>query len=70
MTKTSSDNRASIIRWTATDLGIQMKVFIYDQFDRFVCAAEIEIGSKRLHEMAREHAVRLDQLDEVLPPWQ
>jgi hypothetical protein len=70
MTKTSTDNRGSIIRWTATDLGIQIKIFVYDQADRFVCATELEIGSARLREMTKEHLGRLDQLDEVLPPWQ
>lgn len=62
-------NTGSLIRWGATALGIQTKLFIYSPEDRFLLSTTFDLGSKTLQDMWEEHQKRLDQCDTLLPPW-
>lgn len=62
-------NTASMIRWTATDLGVQIKWFVYTHGEKFVLATDSEVSLKTLREMVAEVEKRLEDVDTMLPPW-
>lgn len=64
-----SENKASIIRWTATDLGVQLKLFVYDDAERFLLPCHLEISGRMLASMLQDHQARLEAVDTMLPPW-
>lgn len=45
-------HRASIIRWGPTPLGAELRLFVYDDADRFIAACDLEVGAALLRRVA------------------